>query len=122
MPKGKKTQSPLPFTVSYSIGREAAHKDAAWVLLTYLTGPDGMKVWTGGGVANPSRKDVSPAPGKDVFTRSASFATPWAFTPGFSKVIDAFNNAMTAAVEGNGSADTVTSKAKQALDAQLSGP
>jgi multiple sugar transport system substrate-binding protein len=98
MPKGTQ-QATLGFTVSYSIGADSANKDPAWVLLTYLTGPDGMKVWTQGGVANPSRKDVPPAPGKEILVTAAAYAKPWSFIPGFSKVNDAFNNAMTAQIE-----------------------
>jgi multiple sugar transport system substrate-binding protein len=99
-PLAKGTQAAnLGFTTSYSIGKDSKNKDAAWVLLTYLTGPEGMKLWTQGGVANPSRKDVAPAAGKDVLVQGAADAHPWAFIPGFSKINDAFNNAMTAAIE-----------------------
>jgi multiple sugar transport system substrate-binding protein len=122
IPKGAAGQATLGFTVSYSIGKDSAHKDAAWLLLTYLTGPDGMKLWTQGGVANPSRKDVAAPAGKDVLVSSASFAHPWSFIPGFSKVSDAFNNSFEAAVEGKGSVDDVVSKTKSALDQQLNQP
>lgn len=122
MPKGSAGKSTLAFTVSYSIGKDSAHKDAAWLLLTYLTGPEGMKLWTQGGVANPSRKDVAPPAGKDVLVNSASFAHPWSFIPGFSKVSDAFNNSFEAAVEGKGTVDDVVSKTQSALDQQLNQP
>ncbi|HEY7591497.1 MAG TPA: extracellular solute-binding protein [Candidatus Limnocylindrales bacterium] len=98
MPEGNE-KATLAFTVSYSIGVDSANKDAAWVLLTYLTGPEGMKTWTEGGVANPSRTDVPAAAGKEVLVESAEFARPWSFIPGFSSVNDAFNNAMTAQIE-----------------------
>jgi multiple sugar transport system substrate-binding protein len=98
MPKGT-AQATLGFTTSYSIGADAKNKDTAWVLLTYLTGPDGMKIWTEGGIANPSRKDVTPAPGKEVLVKGAEYAKAWSFIPGFSKINDAFNNAMTAQIE-----------------------
>src|SRR6185503_5306301 len=62
MPQGKE-KATLGFTVSYSIGADSANKDPAWVLLQYLTGKDGMTKWTSGGIANPSRKDVTPAAG-----------------------------------------------------------
>jgi len=122
MPKGTAGKSTLAFTVSYSIGKDSPHKDAAWLLLTYLTGKDGMTLWTQGGVANPSRKDVPAPAGKDVLVSSASFAHPWSFIPGFSKVNDAFNNAFTAALQGSGSVDDIISKTKAALDQQLSAP
>ena len=120
MPAGTAGKATLAFTVSYSIGKDSPHKDAAWLLLTYLTGKDGMTLWTQGGVANPSRKDVAPPAGKDVLVNSASFAHPWSFIPGFSKVSDAFNNAFTAALQGSGSVDDIVSKTQAALDQQLS--
>jgi len=117
MPKGKQ-KATLGFTVSFSIGKDSPNKKGAWVLETFLTGADGMKLYTSGGVANPSRKDVPASPGKEILVQSAAFAHPWSFIPGFSKVIDAFNNAITGAEQGNGSADTVVSKTKAAIDAQ----
>ena len=122
VPAGSAGKATLGFTVSYSIGKDSPHKDAAWLLLTYLTGPEGMKLWTQGGVANPSRKDVAPPAGKDILVNGASYAHPWSFIPGFSKVNDAFNNAFEAAVEGKGSVDDVVSKTKAALDQQLNQP
>ena len=98
MPEGTQAAT-LGFTVSYSIGVNSANKDAAWVLLTYLTGPEGMKTWTEGGVANPSRTDVPAAAGKEVLVDGAADARPWSFIPGFSSINDAFNNAMTAQIE-----------------------
>jgi multiple sugar transport system substrate-binding protein len=119
MPKGQK-QATLGFTVSYSIGTDSANKDAAWVLLTYLTGPEGMKIWTGGGVANPSRKDVPPAPGKEILVKGADYAKPWSFVPGFSKISEAFNNAMTAAIEKKSDDPTdVAGKTKAAINTAL---
>ncbi len=119
MPQGTE-KATLGFTVSYSIGVDSANKDAAWVLLTYLTGPEGMKVWTEGGVANPSRKDVPPAAGKEILVESADFARPWSFIPGFSKINDAFNNAMTAQIEAKSDDPTpVIDATKAAIDDAL---
>jgi multiple sugar transport system substrate-binding protein len=119
MPQGTE-KATLGFTVSYSIGVDSKNQDPAWVLLTYLTGPEGMKTWTEGGVANPSRKDVPPAAGKDVLVASAEFAKPWSFIPGFSKINDAFNNAMTAQIEAKSDDPTpVIAATKAALDAAL---
>jgi multiple sugar transport system substrate-binding protein len=112
MPEGKE-KATLGFTVSYSIGVDSANKDAAWVLLTYLTGPEGMKTWTEGGVANPSRTDVTAAAGKEVLVEGAANARPWSFIPGFSSVNDAFNNAMTAQIEAKSSDPTPVIEATQ---------
>jgi multiple sugar transport system substrate-binding protein len=98
MPEGTEPAT-LGFTVSYSIGTDSVNKDAAWVLLQYLTGPEGMAKWTEGGVAIPSRKDVPPPEGKEVIIAGAEYARPWSFIPGFSQINDAFNNAMTTQIE-----------------------
>jgi multiple sugar transport system substrate-binding protein len=119
MPKGAQ-QATLGFTVSYSIAADSKAQDPAWVLLTYLTGPDGMKIWTEGGVANPSRKDVPPAPGKEILVKGADYAKPWSFIPGFSKIQDAFNNAMTAQIEAKSDDPTpVIQATSSAIDAAL---
>jgi multiple sugar transport system substrate-binding protein len=98
MPEGVE-KATLAFTTSYSIGADSANKDPGWVLLQYLTGPDGMAKWTEGGIALPSRKDVTTPEGKDVLLAGAEYAHPWGFIPGFSKINDAFNNAMTTQIE-----------------------
>jgi multiple sugar transport system substrate-binding protein len=119
MPKGK-VEATLGFTVSYSIGVDSANKDAAWVLLTYLTGPEGMAIWTEGGVANPSRTDVPAAAGKEILVDGAASAHPWSFIPGFSSVNDAFNNAMTAQIEAKSDDPApVVEATKAAIDAAL---
>jgi multiple sugar transport system substrate-binding protein len=119
MPQGSQ-KATLGFTVSYSIAADSKNKDAAWVLLTYLTGPEGMKIWTEGGVANPSRKDVPPAAGKEILVKGADYAKPWSFIPGFSKIQDAFNNAMTAQIEAKSDDPTpVISATSSAIDAAL---
>jgi multiple sugar transport system substrate-binding protein len=119
MPKGAQ-QATLGFTVSYSMAADSKNKDAAWVLMTYLTGPEGMKIWTEGGVANPSRTDVPPAAGKEILVNGAAYAKPWSFIPGFSKINDAFNNAMTAQIEAKSDDPApVVSATSSALDAAL---
>ena len=119
MPAGA-DQATLGFTTSYSIGADSANKDPAWVLLQYLTGPEGMTKWTEGGIANPSRKDVPPAEGKEVLVDSAEFAHPWAFIPGFSKINDAFNNAMTTQIEaGSDDPAPVVEATSSAIDDAL---
>jgi len=79
-----------------------------------------MKIRTEGGVANPSRKDVPPAAGKEVLVKGAEYAKPWSFIPGFSKINDAFNNAMTAQIEAKSDdPGPVVDATKAALDDAL---
>jgi multiple sugar transport system substrate-binding protein len=86
----------ISYTVSYSMGADSKNKDAGWVLLSYLTGVDGMTKWTSGGVALPSRKDVPSPAGKDVLVSEAAYAKPGSgFMPGYNDVQKAFQDAFT---------------------------
>jgi multiple sugar transport system substrate-binding protein len=109
----------LAFTVSYSIAKDSKNKPAAWTLLTFLTGKQGMGIWTSQGLALPSRSDVKPIAGKEAFSGAAAVARPWQFAPGFAKVITVANNELSAVFEGKqtvaGMLDKVQSEAQRAL-------
>jgi multiple sugar transport system substrate-binding protein len=91
----------ISFTVSYSIGADSVNKDQAFVLLSYLAGKDGMAKWTAGGVALPSRKDVATPAGKDVLAKGSAYARPGSgFMPGYVDVQKAFQDALTAQIQG----------------------
>jgi len=113
MPAGAE-QATLAFTVSYSIGADSENPDAAWSLLSYLTGPEGMEIWTSQGLALPSRSDVPVPEGREALLAGAEYARPWSFTPGFADVSTAFNNAFTAATEGTGSTDEIVAATTEA--------
>ena len=119
MPAGPAGKATLAFTVSYSMGVDSPNKDASWVLISYLTGPEGMQTWTEGGIANPSRSDLQGAPGKEILIQGSEYAHPWSFIPGFSEINDAFNNSLTAAIEGTGTAQDVATATKTAIDSKL---
>jgi multiple sugar transport system substrate-binding protein len=81
----------LAFTVAYSIAAASQHKQAAWELVSYLTGREGMQLWTSGGVALPSRDDIVPEPNREVFIGEAAVSTVWQFAPGFADVLNFAN-------------------------------
>ena len=112
----------ISFTVSYSIGADSKDKDQAFVLLTYLTGPEGMEKWTAGGVALPSRKDVAIPAGKDVLAKGSDYARPGSgFMPGYVEVQKAFQDAFTAQIQGKTyEAGPVVDATKTAIDKALS--
>lgn len=88
-PKGKGTPA---FTVSYSIFKGTKVADAAWVMVNYLTGPEGMAKWTSLGLAMPSRPGlmdnwVKQFPIRKPYADSGSYATPAQFGPGGQKFI-----------------------------------
>jgi multiple sugar transport system substrate-binding protein len=112
----------ISFTVSYSIGADSVNKDQAFVLLSYLAGPDGMTKWTAGGVALPSRKDVPVPTGKDVLAKGSDYARPGSgFMPGYVDVQKAFQDAFTAQVQDKTyDAGPVVAATKAAIDKALS--
>jgi multiple sugar transport system substrate-binding protein len=91
----------LAFTVSYSIGKFSKNKAAAWKLLTFLAGPVGMRVWTGGGIALPSRSDVKAPPGTTALVNAAPSSRPWQFVSGFDRVVDLAGKELEKTFEGN---------------------
>jgi multiple sugar transport system substrate-binding protein len=112
----------LSYTVSYSIPADAQNKDQAFALLTYLTGPVGMQIWTQGGVALPSRDDVPIPAGKDVLANESSYAKPGSgFMPGYTDVQTAFSAEFTNQLQtGTFDAGPVVDKTKAAIDTALS--
>jgi multiple sugar transport system substrate-binding protein len=86
----------ISYTVAYAIPADAKNKDAAWVLLSWLTGKDGMTLWTQGGVALPARSDVAAPKGKDVLVAMGAVAKPGSgFVPGYANIQKAFSDAFT---------------------------
>lgn len=112
----------ISFTVSYSIGADSVNKDQAFVLLSYLAGPDGMTKWTAGGVALPSRKDVPTPAGKEILAKGSDYARPGSgFMPGYVDVQKAFQDAFTAQIQDKTyGAGPVVAATKAAIDKALS--
>jgi multiple sugar transport system substrate-binding protein len=96
MPTGSAGKQTISYTASYSIGADSANKDQGWELIRYLTSPEGMAVWTGGGIAVPSRSDVPVPEGFDVIVKGAEYAKPGSgFMKGYNDVQTAFGTAFT---------------------------
>jgi multiple sugar transport system substrate-binding protein len=93
MPAGPKGKGTFAFTVSYSISAKTQQKDAAWFLVNYLTGPQGMQKWTSLGLAMPSRKSLeadwlSKFKEREPFLKSGAYAQPWQLGPGGQEIND----------------------------------
>ncbi|HEV7957394.1 MAG TPA: extracellular solute-binding protein [Marisediminicola sp.] len=95
-----KTGGNLGFTVSYSLAKDSKNKQAAWTLLSWLTGKEGMKQWTSLGLALPSRSDVKAIGGRTAFLNAAPFSHGWGFN-NFSNTITVMNNDLTAVIGGS---------------------
>jgi multiple sugar transport system substrate-binding protein len=104
----------LAFAPSYSIAKDSKHKSQAFTLLAYLTGAKGMRVWSKNVGYLPSRADVTPPPGRQVFLKEAPSSRVWIFAPGFSRVIDTANSELQSAYEGK---ETVSQALKNTQDA-----
>jgi multiple sugar transport system substrate-binding protein len=79
--------------VSYSVNAKTQQKDAAWFLVNYLTGPDGMKKWTSLGLAMPSRKSLesewlSNFKEREPYLKAGAYAQPWQLGPGGQEIND----------------------------------
>ena len=118
LPKGK-TAATLAFTVSYSTSPASKNKEAAWVLISYLTGKAGMRLWTSKGLALPARSDVKvafPAPSRAPLLSQAPYARVWLWPDGWDKVWSVANNELSAVMEGkqtvNGMLSRVQSEAR----------
>ena len=96
----QKTGGNLAFTVSYSMAKDAKDKQAAWTLLSWLTGPVGQRIWVSKGLALPSRSDVKAIGGRGAFLGQAKYAKGWGF-PNFSTAYTIMNNDLTAVISGS---------------------
>jgi multiple sugar transport system substrate-binding protein len=104
MPTGSSGEKvTISYTAAYGIGADSANKDQGWEVMEFLTSPAGMAIWTGGGIAVPSRSDVPVPAGFDVIVQGAEYSRPGSgFMKGYNAVQDAFANAMTLEIQ-NGS-------------------
>ena len=120
LPKGK-TRGNLGFTVSYSMSRFSKNKPAAWTLLSFLTGKQGMKIWTSKGLALPSRSDVKAVSGRGALLKQAGYSHPWQFAPGFADVMTIAGNELQSVIKGSESVSTMLQKIQSAAQQALAG-
>jgi len=97
---GQKTGGNLAFTVSYSMAKDSRHKQAAWTLLSWLTGKQGQKLWVSKGLALPSRSDVKAIGGRKNFLIAAKYARGWGFK-NFATAYTTMNNDLNAVLSGS---------------------
>lgn len=111
----------IAFTVSYSIAEASEQKRAAWEFVRYATGPEGMAVWTSGGLALPSRSDVAPAPGREAFIADADVSRVWQFPPQLDPVLQYAEGELGAAFAGGRTVDDALANIEAAAAAALAG-
>ena len=110
LPMDKKRGN-LAFTVSYSMAKDSKNKPAAWALLKYLVGKQGMQQWISLGLALPTRTDVHAVAGRSAFTKYPSSVHGSGNQVGFRHVWnDVANNELTAVIDGKESVDSMLAK------------
>jgi multiple sugar transport system substrate-binding protein len=124
MPAGSAGKATISYTAAYGIDPDSDSKDAAWVVMQYLTGPEGMAKWTAGGIAVPSRSDVPVPPGFEVIVAGGAYAKPgsgfMAQYGGADSVQTTFQNAFVAEITNKTySADAVVAATKARIDKAL---
>ncbi|AGT31261.1 sugar transporter [Geobacillus genomosp. 3] len=104
MINGKKAT--MAYTVAYVMNKDSQKKEAAWKLISYLTGKEGMKTWTSKGYALPTRKSVAAELGFDKdplrapLVAGAPYATVWQNGTNLPIIVNNFNNQFISAFLG----------------------
>ncbi|MBX3001706.1 MAG: ABC transporter substrate-binding protein [Caldilineaceae bacterium] len=108
LPAGPGGQATMAFTVCYGVPANIpiAQQEAAFELVNYLTGPEGMEAWTDLGLAMPTRQSLQAQwlaqfPDLEPFLAGAEYARPWQFRPGFTDVLDTINAGLQQAMAGS---------------------
>lgn len=115
----------MAFTVAYVMNRKAKHKDAAWKLISYLTGEAGMKAWAKQGLALPTRRSVLAELGYDQnplyapFAKGASYATIWQAGENLPTIRMNFNNQFISALIGEQSLPAAMQKAQETANREI---
>ncbi len=120
LPAGPGGEGTMAFTVCYAVpaGLDAAQQAAAFELVNFLTGPEGMKQWTDLGLAMPTRQSLREGwlaqfPDLEPFLDGAEFAYPWQFRPGFQDVLDTINDGLQQAFAGTALVEDVLQNAQE---------
>jgi multiple sugar transport system substrate-binding protein len=107
------------------MNKQTKHKKAAWELISYLTGKEGMEKWTGTGFALPTRKSVAQKLGYDQdYLRSAlvagvDYATPWQVGEYPAAIVNNFDNQFLSALLGEQSLKQAMLRAENNANQQI---
>lgn len=125
VPKINNQKSTMVYTVAYVMNKRTRHKKAAWELISYLTGKEGMEKWTGTGFALPTRKSVAQKLGYDQdYLRSAlvagiDYAIPWQLGKYPAVIVNNFENQFLSALLGEQSLKQAMLKAQNNANQQM---
>ncbi|MBR8838775.1 MAG: ABC transporter substrate-binding protein [Stigonema ocellatum SAG 48.90 = DSM 106950] len=106
VPSINNIKTTVVFTVAYVMNKQTHHKAEAWELISYLTGKEGMKKWTGTGFALPTRKSVAQKLGYDkdplrsALVAGVNYAMPWQAGKYPAAIVSNFDNQFISAMLG----------------------
>ncbi|XHX78149.1 MAG: ABC transporter substrate-binding protein [Stenomitos frigidus ULC029] len=115
----------MAFTVAYVMNRKTKHKQAAWKLIAYLTGSEGMNAWAKQGLALPTRRSVLISLGYDQnplyapFAKGASYATIWQSGENLPTIRTNFNNQFISALLGEQPLPQAMKKAQETANREI---
>jgi multiple sugar transport system substrate-binding protein len=106
LPEGPAGKATMAFTVCYGVASGGQNQEAAWALVNYLTGTEGMKAWTDLGLAMPTRISLREGwleqfPDLEPFLNGAEYAHGWQFTTGFGDVLNTVNDGLLEMFDGS---------------------
>jgi multiple sugar transport system substrate-binding protein len=119
----------MVFTVAYVMNRQTQQKQAAWELIAYLTGKEGMGKWTSTGFALPSRRSLAQQLAQKLsqegdqlrapLLAGVSYATPWAIGQYPAAIVNNFNNQYLSALLGQQDLRAAIVKAQDSANRQI---
>lgn len=118
-------QGTMAFTVAYVMNASSEKKEAAWKLISYLTGKDGMETWTSKGFELPTRKSVAEKLGYDkdelrgALVAGAPYAMVWADGTNLPIIFNNFNNQFVSAYLGERPLDEALKEAEETANKEI---
>jgi multiple sugar transport system substrate-binding protein len=118
-------QGTMAYTVAYVMNKASDKKDASWKLIEFLTGKDGMEIWTSKGFALPTRVSVAEALGWDkdekraAIVAGAPYATVWQQGTNLPIITQNFNNQFLSAFIGQRPLDEALKEAEEIANREI---
>jgi multiple sugar transport system substrate-binding protein len=120
---GKKNT--MVYTAAYVMNKKSKHKDAAWEMIAYLAGKEGMKDWVKGGVVLPSRRSILSEMGYREnplyvpFANGLTYATIWQAGVNLPTIRTHFNNQFLSAFLGEQSLKYALQRARKDANREI---
>jgi multiple sugar transport system substrate-binding protein len=119
LPAGPAGKGTMSFSVCYGVAKAGQNKAAALDFVKFLTSPEQQLAVTKEFPVMPSRKSLAEQwlagkPELKAFVSGAGYARKSVFVPGFSTVIDTFNDGIQGLAKGNKGIDEVVTGTQKA--------